>query len=162
MLWAFTRLFETENHKLLEYFATFPHLHAHLWGANMRPLAAVLGLPYRPSFSTVAYTWFGDPNITNPAMFIADAWADFSYVGVVAFSILAGAICRAIDVTLLTHGKSAVAIAVLAATFWGLLTLLTTALNTALFSGGLLLAPVLAAILTVAGRYLAGKSLKAA
>jgi hypothetical protein len=85
-----------------------------------------------------------------------------SDAGVVAFSILAGAICRAIDVTLLPNGKPAVAIAVLAATFWGLFTLLTTALNIALFSGGLLLAPVLAAMLTAAGRYLAGKSLKAA
>ena len=162
MLWTFTRLFETENQTLLEYFATFPQVHAHLWGANIRPLAAVLGLSYTPSFSTVAYTWFGDPDITNPAMFIADAWADFSYVGVIVFSILAGAICRAIDVALLANGKSAVAIAVLAATFWGLLTLLTTALNIALFSGGLLLAPVLAAMLMAAGRYLAGNSLKAA
>ena len=79
-----------------------------------------------------------------------------------AFSILAGAICRAIDIAFLANGKSAVAIAVLAATFWGLLTLLTTALNIALFSGGLLLAPLLAAMLIAAGRYLAGKSLKAA
>ena len=161
-MWTFTRLFETENQTLLEYFATFPRIHAHLWGANIRPLAAILGLPYTPSFSTVAYTWFGDPNVTNPALFIADAWADFSYTGVLAFSILVGAICRGIDVVFLANGKSAGAIAVLAATFWGLLTLLTTALNTALFSGGLLLAPVLAAILTAAGRYLAGESLKAA
>jgi hypothetical protein len=58
----------------------------------------------------------------------------------------------------LPHGKSVVAIAVLAATFLGVLTLLTTALNIALFSGGLLLAPGLAAILIRAGRYLAGKS----
>src|SRR5262249_20158543 len=71
LMWTFTRLFETENQTLLEYFATFPQIHAHLWGANIRPLAALLGLPYTPSYRTVAYTWFGDPNITNPALFIA-------------------------------------------------------------------------------------------
>jgi hypothetical protein len=158
LLFVYKRLFEVQSQTLLEYFAAFPHMHPHLWGANIRPLAALMGVPYVPSFSTVAYTWFGTYDITNPALFIADAWADFSYAGVILFSILAGAICRTIDVVFLPHGKSVVAIAVLAATFWGVLTLLTTALNIALFSGGLLLAPGLAAILITAGRYFAGKS----
>jgi hypothetical protein len=162
LFWTFTRLFETENQTLLEYFAAFPHMHAHLWGANIRPIAALLGLPYTPSFSTVAYTWFGDPNVTNPSLFIADAWADFSYAGVLAFSILVGVICRAIDVLLLSNGKSAAAIAVLGATFWGVLTLLATALNIALLTGGLLLAPLLVAILTMSERIFADKSPRAA
>jgi hypothetical protein len=162
LFFVFTRLFEVQNQTLLEYFATFPHMHPHLWGANIRPLAALFGVPYTPSFSTVAYTWFGLPDITNPALFIADAWADFSYAGVLVFSILVGAICRAIDVIFLANGKSVVAIAVLGATFLGIFTLLTTALNIALLSGGLLLAPALAAILIMAGRYLAGKSVRTA
>jgi hypothetical protein len=162
LLFVFTRLFEVQNQTLLEYFATFPRMHPHLWGANIRPLAALLGIPYTPSFSTVAYTWFGSYDITNPALFIADAWADFSYAGVLVFSIVAGAICRAIDIVFLAKGKSVVAIAVLGATFWGVLTLLTTALNIALFSGGLLLAPALAAMLTMSGRYLAGKHFRTA
>lgn len=55
----------------------------------------------------------------------------------------------------LSRGKSVVGIAVLAATFWGVLTLITTALNIALFSGGLLLAPLLAATMVAAVRHLA-------
>lgn len=158
----FTRLFETENQTLLEYFAAFPQVHPHLWGANIRPLAALFGIPYTPSFSTVAYIWFGSHDMTNPAMFIADAWADFSYVGVFGLSLLTGAICRAIDLLFLSKGKSVVAIAVLGATFWGILTLLTTSLNIALLTGGLLLAPALAAMLTRSGRYLAGKTVRPA
>ena len=60
-------------------------------------------------------------------------------------SVIAGAVCQLVDLIFLARGKSVVAIAVLCATLWGIAVLLTTALNTALLSGGLLLAPVLAA-----------------
>jgi hypothetical protein len=43
-------------------------------------------------------------------------------------------------------------VAVLAATFIGVFTLLVTALSTALLSGGLLLAPILAALMVTATR----------
>jgi len=162
LLWLHTRLFEVSNQTVLEYFAAFPHMHPYLWGANIRPIAALLGVPYTPSFTTVADIWFGEPGITNPALFIADGWADFSYVGVIVYSIIVGALCRAIDLTFLANGKSAVAVAVLGASVWGLLTLLTTALNIALFTGGLLLAPALAAMLTLSGRILASKDLRTA
>jgi hypothetical protein len=114
---------------------------------NLRPLAALMGVPYVPSFNLVAMVWYGNPNITSPTVFIADAWADFAYLGVLAYSVIAGALCRSIDVAFLARGKSIAGIAVLCATFWGVITLDTTALNIALFSGGLLLSPVIAAIL---------------
>lgn len=147
---VYSRIFEVENETLLENFAVFPHLHPFMWGANIRPIAALMGLSYVPSFSIVAYTWYHSHDITSPTLFIADAWADFSYAGVIVFSIIAGAVCRSIDIVFLARGKSVVAVAVLAATFWGVLTLITTALNIALFSGGLLLAPILAGILVTA------------
>jgi hypothetical protein len=150
---VYYRVFEVDNQSLFEYFATFPLIHPFMWGANLRPIAMLMGLPYMPAFSIVAYTWYGNYDTTNPSLFIADAWADFSYVGVIGFSVAAGAVCRAIDMIFLTRGKSVIAIAVLAATFLGIVTLLTTALNIAFFSGGLLLAPILAAIIMAASRY---------
>ncbi|HLZ03192.1 MAG TPA: hypothetical protein VKR55_13725 [Bradyrhizobium sp.] len=150
---AYARVFEVENETLLQNFAVFPHLHPFMWGTNIRPIAILMGVPYVPSFSLVAMTWTGDPNVTAPTLFIADAWADFAYAGVFVYSIVAGLICRAIDLSFLAKGKSVAAIAVLGATFWGVLTLITTALNIALFSGGLLLAPVLAAMLLAATRF---------
>ena len=75
----------------------------------------------------------------------------------IVYSVIAGAICRSIDAIFLVHGKTIVSIAVLGAAFIGIFTLLTTALNAALFSGGLLLAPALAGLLIVAIRYRATK-----
>lgn len=153
---VYSRVFEVENETLVENFAVFPFLHPFMWGANIRPIAMLMGAPYVPSFSVVAYTWYGSPDITSPTLFIADAWTDFSYAGVLLYSIFAGAVCRSIDIVFLAEGKSVVGIAVLVATSWGVLTLITTALNIALFSGGLLLAPVLAGILVAATCYLIG------
>jgi hypothetical protein len=151
---VYYRVFEVDNQSLFEYFASFPFMHPFMWGTNLRPIAMLMGIPYMPAFSIVAYTWYGNYDTTNPSLFIADAWADFSYAGVIGFSMAAGAICRILDMIFLSRGKSVVAIAVLAATFSGVATLLATALNIALFSGGLLLAPALAGILIVASRYL--------
>jgi hypothetical protein len=102
----------------------------------------------------VAYTWHGTHDITNNALFIADAWADFSYAGVIVYSLIAGAVCRSIDAAFLVHGKTFVDVVVLATGLFGVLTLLITALNAGLFSGGLLLAPVLAGLLVIATRHL--------
>jgi hypothetical protein len=154
---VYFRVFETENQALLENFATFPFVHPYMWGTNLRPVAALIGLPYMPAFSIVAYTWYGTYDVTNPALFIADAWADFSYAGVIVFSVIAGAVCRSIDAIFLVRGKTVLAVAVLGATFIGVFTLLVTALNIALFSGGLLLAPLLAGLLVAATRYFGRK-----
>jgi hypothetical protein len=156
----YTRVFESESQALLENFATFPFVHPHTWGTNIRPVAMLMGLPYTPSFSIVAHTWYGTYDVTSPALFIADAWADFSYAGVIVFSLIAGAVCRSIDAIFLAHGKTVVGVAVLGAAFVGVFTLLVTALNTALFSGGLLLAPILAGLLVTATRYFDQRHLK--
>jgi hypothetical protein len=151
---VYFRVFEVESQALLENFATFPFVHPHMWGANIRPVASLMGLHYIPSYSIVAHTWQGTYDVTSPSLFIADAWADFSYAGVIVFSLIAGAVCRSIDAIFLVRGKSVVAVAVLGAAFMGVFTLLVTALNTALLSGGLLLAPILAGLLVMATRYL--------
>jgi len=150
---VYSRVFEAENQSLLENFATFPFVHPHMGGANIRPLAMLMGVPFIPGYSIVAHTWYGTFAVTSPSLFIADAWADFSYPGVFAFSVLAGAVCRSIDATFLVHGKTVVSVAVLGAASIGVFTLLITALNTAFTSGGLVLAPVLAGLLVTAIRY---------
>jgi hypothetical protein len=150
---VYSRIFEAENQSLLENFATFPFMHPHMWGADIRPFAILMGLQFIPGYSIVAHTWYGTYDVSSPALFIADAWADFSYAGVIVFSLIAGAVCRLIDAIFLVHGKTVVSVAVLGATFMGVFTLLVTALNTALLSGGLLLAPILAGLLVAAIRY---------
>jgi hypothetical protein len=150
---VYSRVFEVENQSLLENFAAFPAMHPHMWGANLRPIAILMGFPHTPAFSIVAYTWYGNYEVTSPALFIADAWADFSYAGVIVFSVIAGAVCRSIDAIFLAHGKTVVAVAVLGAAFFGVFTLLVTGMTIAFVSGGLLLAPMLAGFLLIATRY---------
>ena len=150
---VYTRVFEATNQSLLENFATFPLMHPHMWGADIRPLAMMMGVPFLPAYSIVAHTWYGNYDVTSPALFIADAWADFSYAGVIVSSVTAGAACRLVDAVFLVRGKTVVAIAVLVAVFYGIFTLLVTALNTAFFSGGLLLGPILAGLLVTVARY---------
>jgi len=150
---VYSRIFEVENQTLLENFAAFPGLHPFMWGNNLRPIAMWNGVPYVPAFNIVGYLWYGSHDITSPSLFIADAWADFSYAGVIVYSIIAGAICRILDIVFLIRGKSVVGVAVLGATLVGVLTLLTTGLNIALITGGLLLAPLLAgAVMLASGR----------
>lgn len=141
------RAFDVSNQALLEYFAAYPERMPHMWGANVRAVAAILGLQYTPSFDVVSRLWRYTGGSTTTAMFIADAWADFSYFGVVGFSIAVGAICRAIDIVLLASGKTATAVAVLAAAFVGIYNLMITALPTSMLSGGLILPPVLAFVI---------------
>src|SRR5262249_29876136 len=50
---AYRRVFEVENETLLQNFAVFPHLHPFMSGANIHPIAMLLGVPYIPSFRTV-------------------------------------------------------------------------------------------------------------
>jgi hypothetical protein len=142
------RIFNVPNEVLLEYFAVFPHIVPHTWGADIRLVSALVGKTFDPAYNVVARIWHGDaPGITSNALFIADGWAQFSYYGVLVLSVLAGAICRAIDLVWLLRGKTAVNIAILAAVFIGIYHLLQGALTTALLTGGLLLCPLVAWLL---------------
>jgi hypothetical protein len=148
------RVFEVPSEAVLETFGAFPFRYPHTWGANIRPLAAIMGLNYVPSFTIISQLWHNTKDATSNALFIADAWIDFSYAGVFVFSMVAGATCRLIDAAYLVKGKTAVGIAVMSAALAGVFALLVSSLNTAFLSGGLLLAPLLAGALFVAIRLL--------
>jgi hypothetical protein len=150
---VYSRVFEAESQSLIENFATFPAMHPYMWGANIRPIAILMGHDFIPSDTIVAFTWEGTHDVTSPSLYIADAWAGFSYAGVIAFSLIVGAACRLIDAIFLANGKTVIAAVVLAATFSGVFMLLTTPLNTAFTSGGLLLAPILIGVLVRAIRH---------
>jgi hypothetical protein len=150
---VYSRVFEAESQSLIENFATFPAMHPYMWGANIRPIAILMGHDFIPSDTIVAFTWEGTHDVTSPSLYIADAWAGFSYAGVIAFSVIAGAACRSIDAIFLANGKTVVSAVVLGATFSGIFMLLGTPLNTAFTSGGLLLAPILIGLSVRAIRY---------
>lgn len=156
------RVFDNSNEALLEYFATFPHHMPHSWGGNIRPIAYLLGWIYAPSYIEVLRFWHGGGGSSVTAMFIADAWVDFSYAGVIAFSVLAGAICRSIDLLFLIRGKTVLSLAVLASTFIGVYHMMISALPAALLSGGLVTGPVIVVVILRLQRLLDGRSKMAA
>jgi hypothetical protein len=129
-----------------------------MWAANIRPLATILGHEYVLSFYSVSRVWRLTGGSTTTAMFIADAWADFSYFGMISYSIFVGMVCRAIDNILLVRGKTVIAVTTLAAAFIGIYNLMISALPTSMLSGGLILPPVIVIMIleiprSVAGRY---------
>jgi oligosaccharide repeat unit polymerase len=143
MSFLYYRAFDISNMALLEYFGAFPEKIPYMWGANIRPLATLLGHQYSPSFDTVSRVWRFTGGSTTTAMFIADAWADFWYFGVIFYSIIVGMLCRAIDIIFLVRGKTAIAVAVLSVAFIGIYNLMISALPTSMLSGGLILSPLL-------------------
>jgi oligosaccharide repeat unit polymerase len=146
------RAFDISNEAVLEFFGAYPERLPHTLGSNIHLLARILGTEYAPSFDIVSRVWRGTGGSTTTAMFIADAWADFAYAGVIVFSIAAGVICRAIDLTFLARGKTVIAVAVLAAAFMGIYNLMISALPTAMLSGGLVIAPLMAVFVILTQR----------
>jgi hypothetical protein len=152
--WLFYRIFEIPNEVLVEHFVAFPAYIPHTMGANIRPLAFVLGQPFVPTYDTVAFFWRGASGSTSTAMFIGDAWDAFSYAGVAGSSLAVGALCRTIDIVFLRHGRTPLSAAILSASFMGVYSLMISGLQTAAVSGGLLLSPVFALILISISRRL--------
>ncbi|NOJ50681.1 hypothetical protein [Bradyrhizobium archetypum] len=139
----FWRTFFISNEVLLEYFNAIPYYISHTWGSNIRIVATLFGKEFRPAYEEVALLWRGQPGSTSNAMFIADAWADFSFFGVAAASVLAGAICRTVDVIFVAEGKSPMTIALLACSFIGIIHLMLSSIQSAMLSGGLASIPLM-------------------
>ncbi|WP_398468785.1 hypothetical protein [Tardiphaga sp.] len=146
------RIFLVPNEVLLEHFIAFPGHLPHTMGGNIRPLASLMGMPYIPSYDVVSFHWRQVSGSTSTTMFIGDAWDAFSYTGVAAASLLAGAICRSIDLVFLAKGKTPIGAAMLSASFIGIYNLLISGIETSSFSGGLLLCPAIALVITYFGR----------
>ncbi|MDT4740709.1 hypothetical protein [Bradyrhizobium sp. WYCCWR 12699] len=146
------RAFDFSNAALMEYWGAIPWRLDHMWGGNLRVLSAIVGWKWQPSYDLVARLWRSVDGTHTTAMFIADAWADFSYLGVVIYSLVVGALCRWIDLSLLRMGKSAMTLAVLAASFIGIYNLMISALPTSIVTGGLGL-PLAVAVIQQLSRY---------
>jgi hypothetical protein len=147
LTFLFYRLLMIPNESLLEYFTVFPNSIPHTMGLDISWLAKLMGVePLQANFWRVAEFLRGVPGSTTTALFIADAWGEFSWAGVVASSFLFGLFVRWIDIQLLVkRGRSCVTLAGLGLGHYGVFIALSTAFQTALLTGGLLLiVPVVA------------------
>lgn len=149
LTFLFYRLLMIPNESLLEYFAVFPSQLPHTMGLDIRWLAKLMGTePMQSNFWRVAELLRGAPGSTTTAMFMADAWAAFSWAGVVGASFLFGCLTRWIDIQLLVkRGRSCVTLAGLGLGHYGIFIAMSTALQTSLLTGGLLLIVPMVALL---------------
>lgn len=152
LLFLFYRVFMIPNESLLEYFAAFPHQLAHTLGHDIRWLARAMGVePLQASFWRVAELHQGTSGSTTTAMFMADAWAAFSWVGVVGVSMAFGMLIRWLDINLIVkRGPDCATLGGLGLGHYGVFIGLSTAFQTALITGGLAL--VLPLVFLVGGR----------
>jgi hypothetical protein len=141
LLFLFYRVFMIPNESLLEYFAAFPLQLPHTLGHDIRWLAALLGADaLQSSYFRVAELHRGIPGSATTAMFMADAWAAFSWTGVLVVSIVFGFLLRWIDIWLIARrDRSCITIAGLGLGHYGIFIALQTAFQTALLTGGLLM-----------------------
>jgi hypothetical protein len=138
------RTFEIPNEVLLEYFAAIPGTLPYEWGTGLFGfLRNASDATSIPTYLAVAAITRGNLESSSNAMFIADAWAQFSWMGVALFSFLAGAITRWIDLYAFGRGFTDESAVIVAACSYGVLTILVTSLPTALVTGGLALIPLL-------------------
>jgi hypothetical protein len=143
------RLLEIPNEVLLEYFAAIPAILPYEWGAGLfgflREQSGDQGIQ---TYFAVAALTRGNLESSSNAMFIADAWAQFSWMGVAIMSFLAGGIARSIDLYAFGRGFTDESAVIVASCAYGVLTLLVTSLPTAIITGGLGLIPLLSLIIS--------------
>lgn len=138
------RIFDIPNEVLVEYFAAIPASLGHGAGAGIFAfLRDGSALDYVPMYSAVAEITRDSLDSTSNVMFVGDAWAEFGWFGVLSFSLMAGAIARVIDIYAMRHGESDASACLIAGCTFGVVTAASTALTTALITGGLALLPLL-------------------
>jgi hypothetical protein len=143
------RLLEIPNEVLLEYFAAIPNILPYEWGSGLfgflKDQGGEQGIQ---TYFAVAALTRGNIESSSNAMFIADAWAQFSWMGVALMSFLAGGIARSIDLYAFGRGFTDESAVIVASCAYGVLTLLATSLPTAIITGGLGLIPLLSFIIS--------------
>lgn len=137
----FYRCFMIPNESLLEYFLVFPNLLPHTLGMDNKFIAALSGSDkLLASYSRVAEAIRGVGGSNTNGLFIADAWAQFKWYGLIAFPLVLGALLRYLDVILIQRlGKRPISIAAMVAGYYGVFIAMTTSLFTSFLTGGLLL-----------------------
>jgi oligosaccharide repeat unit polymerase len=150
----FYRVFMIVNEGLLEYFTAIPYVIDHSWGTQISWVGALFqSKPMLPTYWLVGEVHRGTLGSTTTVMFMGDAWADFAWVGVALTAFLAGAVVRWIDIQLIVkRGKTMASIAGLGLGHFGLFIALSTALQTALVTGGLAFVVPLVSVISAARR----------
>jgi hypothetical protein len=137
------RFFEVNNQVIYQTFYVYPTYLPHTWGMNIGLLHSLFGSGDLVSAHSQVANFFGAAGATFDAFFVADAWVDFGYAGVVVMAVLVGYVVKTVDLYVTSLGKTPLAVALLGSGMYGLFQLQITSAFTAFLSGGLVFIPLL-------------------
>ena len=143
------RFFQVNNEVIYQTFYVYPSYLPHTWGMNIGLLHGLFGSGDLVSAHTQVANFFGAAGATFDAFFVADAWVDFGYSGVVLMAVLVGAVVKTVDLYVTGLGKTPLGVALLGSGMYGLFQLQVTSAFTSFLSGGLVFVPLL--VLTTEG-----------
>jgi len=144
LAWLGYRFFEVNNEVIYQTFYVYPQYLPHTLGMNIGLLHSLFGTGELLSAHTRVANFFGAPDATFDSFFIGDAWVDFSYGGVIVMSLVVGFAVKAVDIFVMSLGKTPLSLALLGSCMYGLFQLQVTSAFTAFLSGGLVFIPLLA------------------
>lgn len=143
LAFLYYRMFDITNEGLIEFLAAYPAQIPHGWGAW---ILAPFGTPHphEASYFAVAALTRDDSLYASSSnsLFIADAWAEYGWLGIVFTSTVAGFWTRAIDLYAFRHGRTDESVCIVAGCAFGVFTMLSTSFPTALITGGLATIPL--------------------
>ncbi|MBV9062165.1 MAG: hypothetical protein JOY77_04440 [Alphaproteobacteria bacterium] len=137
------RFFQVNAEVVYQTFYVYPHYLPHTWGMNIGLIHSIFGSGELSAAHTQVANFFGAEGATFDAFYIADAWVDFGYGGVMVMSLLVGFVVKSVDCFVTSMGKTPLAMALLVSGTYGLFQLMVTSAFTAFLSGGLVLIPLL-------------------
>jgi hypothetical protein len=141
------RTFDIPNEVLLEYFAAIPSAIPHSWGHSIFDLFSGRHTQGDiQAYYAVAEVTRNSLLSTSNSMFVGDAWAQFSWLGVCFFSFVAGFCVRFIDLYGRRRGHTDMYACLVAGCAFGIFTILSTAFTTGLVTGGLALIPLISTL----------------
>jgi hypothetical protein len=150
----FDRISMALYYGMIPYFNYFPDIAPHAMGRNIRVINMFWyhGEEYLSPmllFAQQAGNFYGAYN----AGFPSEAWADFGYAGVFVMSIMLALSATLGDLTVFSDGvKTREGAAIIVCMVFGVLMASSTAGQTAMFSGGLALIPLIAAFMKATAR----------
>jgi oligosaccharide repeat unit polymerase len=141
-----SRIFKEPIRVMELYPHYYPDIYPHTWGLNIRLIHDVFSSDnFIPAY--VAVTG-GLEHASFNAMFIADAYVDFSYLGVIIQSVFVGFILSSLDYTVFARNNY-LHKALIASLLIGIFSLINIGLVTSLFGFGLITLPILSSILEI-------------
>lgn len=149
VLSLFYRLLMIPNEVIFEYFNAIPSYFPHGYGLGISWLTSIFGDVggtglNLPTHVLVASVYRGDYGTVVNSFFVAEAWAQFAWPGVVIGSLLAGFLVKWYDYRAAIIQHNSVRLALVVSSVSGAHTLATSAVTTALLTGGLLIIPLVA------------------